>query len=47
MEDAMLKRTMGPLLLALALAGCGADGAPVTPGVTVSGEAQMGVEGTL
>ncbi|HEY6918111.1 MAG TPA: hypothetical protein VI412_02560 [Tabrizicola sp.] len=34
------------LLLCLALAACGADGAPEAPtraGVTVSGEAQVGV----
>lgn len=30
-------------LLALLLAACGADGEPTTPGVTVSGEAQIGV----
>jgi len=46
---------MRTLLIALSLtllAACGIDGAPVTPdkaatGVTVSGEARIGVTGTL
>ena len=29
------------------LAGCGADGEPVKPGVTVSGEARVGVVAKL
>ena len=31
----------------LALAACGADGDPVKPGVSVTGEARVGVVGTL
>lgn len=31
------------LLATLILAACGADGAPTRPGVTVSGEASMGI----
>jgi hypothetical protein len=41
----MLKKILFPALLALA--ACGAEGDPVKPGVTVTGEAQMGVSGTL
>lgn len=42
-----------PLFLALALAACGADGAPQTPakpktdGITISGEASVGVATTF
>jgi hypothetical protein len=31
------------ILSALFLASCGADGEPTTPGVTLSGEAEVGV----
>ncbi|WP_435257351.1 hypothetical protein ACSBLW_14685 [Thioclava sp. FR2] len=31
------------LITLLALAACGADGAPETPGATISGDAQVGV----
>ena len=36
-------RALFALLVTLALAACGADGAPTAPGVTVSGEAQVGI----
>lgn len=34
-------------LAVLALAACGADGEPVTPGVAVTGDAEIGVTGSL
>ena len=42
----MLRLTLTALIACLALAACGADGepqAPTAPGLTVSGEAQVGV----
>lgn len=36
-------RALSILLVALTLAACGADGEPTAPGLTVSGEARMGV----
>ena len=36
-------RTLSALLIALSLAACGADGEPTAPGLSVSGEARMGV----
>ena len=35
------------LLALLTLAGCGVDGSPTPPEITVSGEARIGVSGTL
>lgn len=47
----MTLRTLLALLIAATLAACGADGAPERPaakdGVTVEGEAWIGVTGTL
>lgn len=42
-------RCLALLILPLALAACGVDGAPKppAPGVTISGEARVGVVGTL
>jgi hypothetical protein len=34
------------LVFAMLLASCGADGAPETPGVTLQGDAQIGVVGS-
>jgi hypothetical protein len=49
LESAMLTPRLCLALLACAvLVGCGADGAPeppLTPGITVSGEARIGVVG--
>jgi hypothetical protein len=42
MEDFMLRAVL-VLLVFGALASCGADGAPVAPGVTVQGTASAGV----
>lgn len=36
-------RALSILLVTLTLAACGADGEPTAPGLTVSGEARMGV----
>lgn len=36
-------RALSALLILLALAACGADGEPTAPGVSVSGDARMGV----
>lgn len=36
-------RALSALLITLTLAACGADGEPTPPGLTVSGEARVGV----
>jgi hypothetical protein len=53
-ETTMIRRLIVPALFAMTLAACGADGMPVAsdipagnPGVSVTGEAQIGVTGTL
>lgn len=38
-----MRNWIGMLGLLAVLAACGADGDPVTPGVTLSGDAQIGV----
>lgn len=43
-----MSRLILPVLLALSLAACGADGEPqppTKPGITVSGEAKIGISG--
>lgn len=36
-------RRLAALLALAALAACGADGPPVKPGLTIEGEAQIGI----
>lgn len=43
---------LAPLLILAALAGCGADGPPVPPepaasGITITGQAEIGISGRL
>jgi|RifCSPhighO2_02_1023873.scaffolds.fasta_scaffold00035_51 predicted small lipoprotein YifL len=45
MKPLLILALIAPTLFALA--GCGADGPPVAPGVTVSGETKIGIGGTL